>query len=274
MPGQVRTPYCIAGHSINQPKPSDEDYTLHCHSFYEIYYFIRGDVEYRIEGVPYHPEADSMLLIESNVFHGFLNRGTQVYDRYTIHFQPDFMPDKEKQIILSPFHNKAVYYTHVSRKGLHPLVEALIDASSMPDAIADAVIQARLLSLLAQIYQLRAKPLFAETAAPEGRFVPEEILTFINLNLTTDMTLDKICRRFYISKNHLNRIFRASTGTTVATYINLKRITMARQFMLAGQSAGEAAINAGFRDYTTFYRAYKKQFGHSPRADMGESQSE
>ncbi|MBR0133279.1 MAG: helix-turn-helix domain-containing protein [Lachnospiraceae bacterium] len=32
----------------------------------------------------------------------------------------------------------------------------------------------------------------------------------------------------------------------------------------AGLSAKEAAINCGFRDYSVFYRAFVKRFGHSP----------
>ena len=32
-------------------------------------------------------------------------------------------------------------------------------------------------------------------------------------------------------------------------------------------SAAEAAAQAGYQDYSTFSRAYKKQFGHGPSAD-------
>lgn len=31
------------------------EYQLHCHSFFEIYYFVGGHVEYMVEGYPLHP---------------------------------------------------------------------------------------------------------------------------------------------------------------------------------------------------------------------------
>jgi AraC-like DNA-binding protein len=34
-----------------------------------------------------------------------------------------------------------------------------------------------------------------------------------------------------------------------------------------GCTPAEAAAQAGYQDYSTFSRAYKKQFGHGPSAD-------
>ena len=53
-------------------------------------------------------------------------------------------------------------------------------------------------------------------------------------------------------------------NTTVGNYISLKRVHLARQLMLEGLSAEEAAIETGYKDYSTFYRTYKKIMGYSP----------
>ena len=53
-------------------------------------------------------------------------------------------------------------------------------------------------------------------------------------------------------------------------YIIRKRIAYAQQLLLNGVSAVQAGTAAGFGDYTSFYRAYKKHFGRSPNHDKRE----
>ena len=48
----------------------DDNIIIHCHSNYEILYFIRGNVRYIIEGAEYSLTAGSLLLIPPNVVHG------------------------------------------------------------------------------------------------------------------------------------------------------------------------------------------------------------
>jgi len=40
-----------------------EDYALHCHNFYEVFYFLSGDADYLVEGVNYQPTPGSVLLL-------------------------------------------------------------------------------------------------------------------------------------------------------------------------------------------------------------------
>lgn len=47
----------------------------------------------------------------------------------------------------------------------------------------------------------------------------------------------------------------------------IKRLTSARERIRRGESAGSAAENAGFDDYSSFYRAYVKRFGCPPKND-------
>ena len=35
------------------------DYALHCHNFYEVFYFLSGDADYLVEGVNYQPTPGS-----------------------------------------------------------------------------------------------------------------------------------------------------------------------------------------------------------------------
>ena len=77
-----------------------------------------------------------------------------------------------------------------------------------------------------------------------------------------------LAEKFYISKYYLCRAFHKATGLTVHDYIRLKRLNLARELKAEGKSISEAAMMAGFTDYSSFYRAYLKEYGVSPRNDL------
>ena len=93
------------------------------------------------------------------------------------------------------------------------------------------------------------------------------LLQYLNLHLADPLTIDELAARFYISKYHMMRRFRQETGYSVHGYLTEKRLLLARQLLGRGCTPAEAAVQAGYQDYSTFSRAYKKQFGHGPSAD-------
>ena len=94
------------------------------------------------------------------------------------------------------------------------------------------------------------------------------MLTFINRHLGDELSLNAVAAQFYISPAQLNRQLKRSVGTTFWHYVLVKRLLLAKSLLLQGVPAGEAARQSGFSEYTAFYRAYKKQFGISPRSDL------
>jgi AraC-like DNA-binding protein len=53
-------------------------------------------------------------------------------------------------------------------------------------------------------------------------------------------------------------------GTTPHAYLVQRRVLLARQLLVAGQSLVEAAVNAGFADQSHMTRAFVRQFGVAP----------
>lgn len=102
----------------------------------------------------------------------------------------------------------------------------------------------------------------------------ESIIAYLNSHFAEPITLDDLAERFFISKHHLNRSFRKATGTTVRDYLISKRVTYVQQLLINGVPATQAATLAGFGDYTAFYRAYVKRFGHAPSQDRSPTRTD
>lgn len=94
--------------------------------------------------------------------------------------------------------------------------------------------------------------------------VVTHVIEYIQDNLAETLSVDMLCRRFFISRSSLTRRFRDITGFTPHRYICEKRINRAFLLIQDGMNANEAAEKCGFTEYSTFYRIYRKTFGQGP----------
>lgn len=104
-------------------------------------------------------------------------------------------------------------------------------------------------------------------AAIEPADLAVKLVAYINDHLYEPLSLAHLSNEFFLSKSQLNRIFLRATGSTIANYISIKRLMSARQRIRSGESIQFVSHSCGYNDYSTFYRAYKSQFGSSPADD-------
>lgn len=250
-----------------------EDFSLHCHNFYEVYFFLEGNIDYLVEGQKYTPTPQSLLLLSPHAFHGARINDTQTYRRFTLHFHPDILSVERRAFLLSVFPSpekfcsQTIYFEHTDRYQLMSYFEALKDCASQNKAVQELLLPVHIEALLARIIPIQKPEGYkADNLKPN---TIQDIITFLNQNLCKDISLDMLSQRFFISKHHLNKAFRKATGTTVMNYLQYKRVVTAQQLLISGHSAQDAAFMAGFSDYSSFYRSYVHILGHSPVKDRG-----
>ncbi|HBU82655.1 MAG TPA: AraC family transcriptional regulator [Paenibacillus sp.] len=261
----IHTDSLILHHALDRKKT--DQYDLHFHNFYEVFYIVSGDVSYLVEGKRYVLEPHSLLLIAPHVFHGVKIESHLPYERISLHFVGGFLPPENQSVLLSPFHTDCgladIYYTDNGNHVMFPFFKQLIDARLADESIRDLLLRVRLEALLSQIlmssYSLRG----ASEPSSSTKSV-SKIIAYINDHITESISLDDLSAACYISKHHMNKIFRRATGTTVGNYVTRKRVAMAQNLMLQGQTANSAASAVGFNDYSSFFRAYKKVLGYAP----------
>ncbi|MBE7067720.1 MAG: helix-turn-helix transcriptional regulator [Clostridiales bacterium] len=104
----------------------------------------------------------------------------------------------------------------------------------------------------------------APTVQADIRF--NELLAFIRLNATTDVTLLSLAERFCYNPKYLSRIFNERTGKTLKAYINGIRITLAKKKLLSQlDTVKQIAREVGFVDEYYFMRVFKKETGQTPK---------
>ena len=92
-----------------------------------------------------------------------------------------------------------------------------------------------------------------------------QIIEYINEHLVEEITIDSLAEHFYLSRYYLMHFFKEETGYTIGNYITEKRLLLAKSLVQSGFSATEACFQSGFKNYSTFSRAFKKAFHTMPK---------
>lgn len=249
------------------------EYSLHCHNHYEVYFFLEGDVSYLVEGRQYTPMPGSILLLAPHVFHGVKVNSNQIYRRFSLHFNPDVLTLERRASLLSIFPSfkkqseEKIYFENVERFQLLTYFNTLKDYATKDETTKELLFPIGIESILAQLaYMYHLESPASDDSSSD---TITQIIWYLNKHLKEDISLDDLSDRFFISKHHLNKVFRKATGTTVFDYLIHKRVIAAQQLLINGASAQTAAAESGFTDYSSFYRSYTRILGHSPIRDKG-----
>lgn len=273
---------CMAHHSIDAT-PIEADFPLHAHPHCEVFYFIKGDGYYTVEGRDYPLSPGTILLLRDGEIHKLHISPDHPYERMAIHFPLDAVLEQG-----SPFGALRSLFLDRSPGCGNLFLPQQGDSAAFLQACFSRIcrpchdskefdlrLKAHLPPLLAELYSLREDQIGTPPpmARRESSSIMPEIIDYINRHLTEIGGLAELEHRFFISKSTLNRLFSESTGSTVWEYVIIKRLHAARRMLLDGKSAALAAAATGFGDYSAFYRQYRRIFGESPRQEQQTSKT-
>ena len=251
-------------YNIDKQPPQSLD-TRHCHDNYEILYVLDGCGRFLIEGTTFDINPRTLLLIKPFEYHSIQIDDTCAYERYVIHFSENNLASEALNLfrsILNGVEGSGRFYSAptLSDKVL-PVIERFDAAEGLPENEKSLYVKA----LLSELMVFLSISSGEKIEINEGE-LGARVIRYLNENITKDLSLDRIARRFFVSKYYLCRAFKKHNGVSVHGYINHKRVMYAKQLIEQGETASGAAYKVGFGDYSAFYRAYIKVIGKSPTA--------
>lgn len=245
----------------------------HTHNYYEFYFFLQGNITMYIDKHPFSLHPGDIVLIPPGIRHYAVTTDPSVpYRRFVFWISKDFF---EQLCTLSEDYGFIVSHTLQNMHFVYP-----------NDSISFNIIQSKLFQLLEEIHYERfghtAKIslcvkdllLYLNRMAYEQN-VPrktrktlklyENMLVYIEGHIDEDLSLDHLAEVFYVSKYHIAHIFKENLGMPVHQYITKKRLSMCRDAILSDVNISKVFLQYGFKDYSSFYRAFKKEYGVSPK---------
>ena len=93
----------------------------------------------------------------------------------------------------------------------------------------------------------------------------EEINDYIVKNISSPLSVELICRTFYINRQKLYLLFKEYNHTSVKEFILFNQMEKAKELLnTTKDSIEEVASQVGFSDYNYFIRIFRKKIGVSP----------
>lgn len=246
-----------------------QELDYHFHDFDKLVILISGRVDYAIEDTTYTLRPWDVLLVRRHTIHKAIIDLSEPYERIIVYLDRKYfdrcMPEagllscfdragKSGNYLLAPGEAELGMLKAALERYEAVCADSLYGAQALRDTL-----MMQLLIYINRIAQI----------APESRlkvYDPkvEATLSFINENLSRELSVEALAERVYLSKYHFMRLFKAQTGSTVHAYVRQKRLLYAARLIRQGENANKAALSSGFADYSTFHRAFRECFGTSP----------
>ena len=246
---------------------------FHYHDFHKILIHLSGNVSYCIEGRTYSLNPNDIIFVNAGEVHRPVINDSSPYERIIVYISKNFLKEYQKEN-----NDLSLCFKRAKEKQAH-----LIRVPSFFNTKLGSIVKELESSLTDEEYanELYHEILFLEFMIQLNRAAIHDgieyistsssnnktiaIIDYLNANLTSDISIDTLAENFYISRYHLMHSFKEETGYTIGGYITIKRLALAQQLIADGHSISEACYACGFKNYSTFSRAYKKTFGCSPR---------
>jgi AraC-like DNA-binding protein len=102
----------------------------------------------------------------------------------------------------------------------------------------------------------------------------EQITAYVDAHLTEKLTLKDISAHCGVSVSTVTQLFQKRATTTFHDFVTQRRLEMAQKLIREGMPLEQVGKEVGYRDHSTFYRAFLRHFSLSPREYRMQMQSE
>lgn len=250
---------------------TSREFAWHYHDFHKVVIFISGKAAYHIEGKTYHLKPWDILLVDRHAIHRPEIDPSVPYERFILWIQND-IPHTELLKCFQKANDRSYNLIRLHPSLQEKLKDILMELESSAkseeyagDLLTQALFQ-QFMVYLNRIF-LEKQYIFDKKSYTFDSQIAS-VLQYINHNLKEDLSVEKLASRYYVSKYHLMRKFKEETGYTLHNYIVNKRLLMARTLISQGMPITKAAQESGFAEYSTFSRAYRRQFQTAPSEEF------
>lgn len=257
-------------HIVDQQR---KEFNFHYHDFNKIMIFLRGNVNYSIEGKNYLLQPYDIVLVNAGEIHRPSVLDDSIYERIIIYVSAQFLNEYNQgdDDLNHCFHSAKEAHSNVLRihsvdKSKFYQVCLELERSFKDNAFAKELYQ-KILFLEFMIHLNRTTIAnhinYLDSSIGNVKLI--KILEYINQHLTGELSIDTLASHFYLNRYYLMHFFKEETGYTIGNYIKEKRLMLAKDLVRNGSTITEACYQSGFKNYSTFSRAFKKAYHTVPK---------
>lgn len=242
--------------------------------YYEILLLERGECQFELNESWAYCNAETAILLKPGEKINFqYHRNKYPLDLLTIRIFPEYLKelsdetcDLEKNFAFIPLPKAMIHLDTRDTTLLKNVTKTIIALSRTESDFGYQLYEKSMLSILLILF-LRSCIASDHVILSRNRknLVMDDIFRYIREHLTEDLSLETLEEQFYVSRYHLCREFKKLTGQTIHSYIVKSRLDLCKKYIEAGKPIKEVYELGGFGGYNHFFRAFKKEYGMTPK---------
>lgn len=249
---------------------SNAQLSLHSHAFYELLYCASTcGAEYLVGTDRYRLQKGDIIFVPPGISHRPLlpENMKQPYKRYVLWLSPEFIQSFAKLLPAQP-PAKPPYSTLLRTAGtkwtfLEELFLQGIRETEKQKPGWEAAVVGNTITLMTHL--LRAINDRSASLTAEKPILLDRLMAYIEAHLSEHITLADTARMFYVSPSTISQLFRQKMGVSFYRCVTQRRLISAKELILSGKALEDVSRLVGFTDYSAFYRAFRQEYGISPR---------
>lgn len=249
----------------------------HWHEEAELTLIVDGHCIYHFYQNDYLMEAGDLIFIPPTVLHSAFQTGDEVMHSETYVFHLNFLGENSNDVCsikyLTPLLNHEYLLPSIIKKN-HPaypsLKEIFLQISSLytlqPLGYELALKACFLQAVFLLLPYGEENTVLSSDSLTGSSEKAKTVLNYIEAHYSESFTIKELAALCYFSESHFMRFFKKHTGMTCLEYINNLRLEKAAQLFQQGNSSIiDVSLSVGFVNLSYFHRAFKKQYGMTPR---------
>lgn len=248
------------------------EFDYHYHSFHKCLIVLEGKIKYEVEGIEYNLSGGDIIWVPSYDAHKVRVSGDMPYKRIVVYLSRSFIKLLSKQLHASiiDMGSRLRHCVRLSKEEQASLNEIFNYCKVIDEQILDEPLfmMTNFIHWMNTYFELVKTQASELTMSPNREVKQQWIIdttNYIRDNFKDDLTIDDIAKHVYLSKYYFMRKFKEVLGISIHQYVVQQRLIHARYLMKQGNNLTEVSYQSGFKDYSTFARAFKKTYKLAPR---------
>lgn len=257
--------YRLMGHTAEEEFPYDRHY----HDFYEIQFFPHASGVLEILKNEYPVKKYDVALINLFTAHSFHRYPDNDTVRYSLSLNPELLlemcSERSNPLVMFDESNENYPLRNMGREDFQQCMQIIQSYQSIDMAYgADVMARALMFRLMAHLYNYFYSDMKFNVSVQTAVTAVIRTVRYIDCHLHDNITLDALAEQIGYNKFYIGRTFKKIAGYSLGEFIVSKRLERSVQLLRTNETMREISLKSGFKNYSYFYKAFKRLYGVGP----------
>lgn len=258
----------IAGKEVYNP----ERPTYRGNGMLILSYYKKGRGSIVIDSTRYQISGGELFIMKPTEFFRHNLDESCFHERIVLIIYPKILKNLPENYssVLSPFFSRKkgiknlIPYSVLKEHHIDSMFTELLRFSKEESDTGNVLAFSRVLEIMATANRIISKELLTDAGSIARDSKVNDILMYLNSNFTVDITVTDVAHHFNLDRSYISRLFKKHMGISIWDYVIMRRIYMYNFLIKDSDSIEETAYKVGFKNYSNFYRLYKKYMNMTP----------